>query len=470
MNGDKSAVLRHQWQQLIADWPARFGAAPPCREALQSLQVQFRLPVGNLAGMGMNRPNAPPVSCDIVTFQNRPCMLIGAGEPGKVSSLDAVALRKILRAQQVAVASSLPIAYFWFGRCDIAPDPAEVFPDFDAAGVLLQRAAQASSAGISQFVYSQQTQGLGGLVAHALARRSFCDSEPHDVPPYGGFLAWLQERAALPQREPPVCHSDPTGTMPVRASKEYDTRQIITQLVDPGSFTEYRTEFGRTLICGYARIGELGVGIIANHKKHAREPGRPFEFAGVIYSESADKGARFILDCNQNRLPLLFLQDVNGFMVGREAEVSGIIRSGAKMVNAVSNSVVPKITLILGGSYGAGHYAMCGRAFDPLFLFGWPTARYAVMGGDQAARTLWQLQIRQAETTGRQLSAQDQEALFEGIRTAYERQLDPRYAASRLWIDHIVFPQDTRLLLFRALEIALYAPKWRELRTGVIQT
>ncbi len=427
------------------------------------------MPVGVRAGAGMQRPAAPLVSCDVVVYRNKPCMLIGAGEPGESSLLDSIALKKILRAQKIALSSSLPIAYFWFGRCELAPDHSETFPDFDAAGLLIQKAADTNLGGTSQFVYTETMEGLGGLLAQALSRRRLPDTD-NTPPPYGDFLGWLEKRTPLSSLQEPSVESDPADFMPLSPSEQYDTRDIIAALVDTGSFLEYRSEYGRTLICGYAQIGKLPVGIVANQKKHVPEPGRPFEFGGVIYSGSADKAARFILDCNQNGLPILFLQDVNGFMVGREAEISGIIRSGAKIVNAVANSVVPKITLILGGSYGAGNYAMCGKAYDPLFIFGWPTARYAVMGGDQAARTLCDLQIRQTESSGKKLSEKERNELFDRVKKTYDDQLDPRYAAARLWIDHIVFPAETRALLFHALQIAHYAPQRKPLKTGVIQT
>jgi acetyl-CoA carboxylase carboxyltransferase component len=217
------------------------------------------------------------------------------------------------------------------------------------------------------------------------------------------------------------------------------------------------------------------VGIVANQKKHqhthAPHTGeKRIEFGGVVYTESAEKAARFIMDCNQNLVPLVFLHDVNGFMVGKEAEWSGIIRAGAKMVNAVSNSVVPKIAVICGGSFGAGHYAMCGKAYDPRFIFAWPTARYAVMGGDQAAGTLVDIKLKQLEREGKKLSDKEKEELRESIRKTYEHQSDPRYAAARLWVDAIIDPAQTREALIWALEAAALNPEVAEFRTGVLQT
>ena len=252
-------------------------------------------------------------------------------------------------------------------------------------------------------------------------------------------------------------------------------REIIARIVDKSEFEEYRAEYGQTLLCGYARIGGWSVGIVANQKKSVTvaAPGtgdKRIEFGGVIYTESADKAARFILDCNQNLIPLVFLHDVNGFMVGKEAEWSGIIRAGAKMVNAVANSVVPKIAVICGGSFGAGHYAMCGKAYDPRFNFAWPTARYAVMGGDAAAGTLVEIKIKQLEREGKKLSDAEKKELYESTRATYEHQTDPRYAAARLWVDAIIDPARTREALIEALESAALNPHVAEFKTGVLQT
>src|ERR1700732_1206007 len=239
-------------------------------------------------------------------------------------------------------------------------------------------------------------------------------------------------------------------------------REILSRLLDGSRFDEYKAEYGKTLICGYGRIGGFAVGIVANQKLHAQQTDlqghKRVEFGGVIYTESAEKAARFIMDCNQNLIPLIFLHDVNGFMVGRDAEWSGIIRAGAQMVSAVANSTVPKIKVIIGGSFGAGHYAMCGKAYDPRFLFAWPTARYAVMSGASAASTLVEIKIKQLERGGEKLSDSDKKALHESIRATYEHQTDPRYAAARLWVDAILDPAQTREAVIWALESAALNP------------
>jgi acetyl-CoA carboxylase carboxyltransferase component len=261
---------------------------------------------------------------------------------------------------------------------------------------------------------------------------------------------------------------------PGAASQSYDMHAVIARIVDGSRFDEYKRDYGQTLLCGYARIGGFAVGIVANQKLHRTQIShtgeKRMEFGGVIYPDSADKAARFIMDCNQNLIPLIFLHDVNGFMVGRDAEWSGIIRSGAKMVSAVSNSVVPKISVIIGGSFGAGNYAMCGKAYDPRFIFAWPTAKYAVMSGASAANTLVEVRIKQLERKGHALSEAEKKELFDSIKAAYDEQTDPRYAAARLWVDAIIDPRKTRDVLRMALEAASLNPDVPRFNPGILQT
>ena len=262
------------------------------------------------------------------------------------------------------------------------------------------------------------------------------------------------------------------------ASNIYDMREIIARIVDRSEFDEYKAGCGRTVLCGYAWIGGHAVGIVANQKINQNQTvamgpaagETRIEVGGVIYTEGAQKAARFIMDCNQNLIPLIFLHDVNGFMVGKDAEWSGIIRAGAKMVSAVSTSVVPKITVIVGGSFGAGHYAMCGKAYDPRFLFAWPTARYAVMSGASAAITLAEVRARQLERDGKTLSEAEKTALHDEIRADYDAQADPRYGAARLWIDAIIDPAKTRQVLMAALEACALNPEAPRFNPGVLQT
>ncbi len=262
---------------------------------------------------------------------------------------------------------------------------------------------------------------------------------------------------------------------PARAAvNTYEMREVIARIADRSEFDEYRPGYGRTLLCGYARIGGHAVGIVANQRVSQPQTSptgeKRTEFGGVIYAESADKAARFIMDCNQNLVPLIFLHDVNGFMVGRDAEWTGIIRSGAKMVTAVANSVVPKISVIVGGSFGAGNYAMCGKAYDPRFIFAWPNARYAVMSGESAANTLVEIRIRQMERDGRKLSDEEKQELFASTKATYDAQTDCRYAAARLWVDAIIDPAKTREALLMALEAAALNPDVPKFNPGILQT
>src|SRR5207249_11517340 len=244
---------------------------------------------------------------------------------------------------------------------------------------------------------------------------------------------------------------------------------LLRVILDDAPFDEYKAEYGQTLVCGFGRLGGVPVGVVANQRKRCKPAQGPLQYGGVIYVDSADKAARFIMDCNQARVPLLFFQDVNGFMVGRDSEQAGIIRAGAKLVNVIANSVVPKITVILSGSFGAGNYAICGKAFDPRFLFAWPTARYAVMGGEQAASTLLDITVSALKRSGHEPDAAELEELRRKVQASYDEQTDVRYAAARLWVDRILAPDETRDALLVALEIATRFDEGRPFKTGVLQ-
>ncbi len=349
----------------------------------------------------------------------------------------------------------------------------------EGSGLFLAGPALVQAA-IGQKVSAEE---LGGAKMHAQISGTVDFREPDEescLARIRGLVDKMGHKPGAPfDQKAPEAPSYPAediyGVFSSDPGKQYDMREVISRIVDASRWDEYRAEYGQTVLCGYARIGGWAVGIVANQKKHARMTSpqsgeQRMEFGGVIYAESAEKAARFILDCNQNLVPLLFLHDVNGFMVGKEAEWGGIIRAGAKMVNAVANSVVPKITVICGGSFGAGHYAMCGKAYDPRFIFAWPTARYAVMSGDSAASTLVEIKIKQLEREGKKLSAEDKKELRESIQKTYEHQTDPRYAAARLWVDAIIDPAQTRDAIIWALESAALNPEVREFKTGVLQT
>ena len=259
------------------------------------------------------------------------------------------------------------------------------------------------------------------------------------------------------------------GIMPADRAKPYSTRQIIARLVDGSEFDEYKAGYGKTIMCGYARVDGWAVGIVANNREITRSGKGEMQVGGVIYSDSSDKAARFILNCNQRGIPLVFLQDVTGFMVGTRAEQGGIIKDGAKLVNAVANSVVPKFTFILGNSYGAGNYAMCGKAFDPRLIYAWPTAQIAVMGGNQAAKTVLTIKVAALEKQGEVLTEQKQQELLKEVQAKYEATTKPLYAASRLWVDGIIEPTETRAVISRGIAVASHQKTLPELKTGVFQ-
>ena len=455
---------------------------------------------------------------------DRLVMIIANDATVKAGAFFPMTAKKVIRAQSIAIDNRLPTLYLVDSAGVFLPLQEDVFPDTDDFGRVFRNNAVMSAMGIPQITaimgmcvaggaylpvmcdHVLMTEGsglflagpalvqaaigqkisaeeLGGAKMHAEVSGTVDFREPDDAACLAQVRALVDkmgQRAGAPfsraSAEPPAYSAeDIYGVFSADPARQYDMREIIARLVDRSEFEEYRAEYGKTLLCGYARIGGWAVGIVANQKKHIQVTAhgtgeKRIHFGGVIYTESAEKAARFILDCNQNLVPLVFLHDVNGFMVGKEAEWSGIIRAGAKMVNAVSNSVVPKIAVICGGSFGAGHYAMCGKAYDPRFIFAWPTARYAVMSGDSAAGTLVEIKIKQLERSGKKLNEEEKEALYESVRSTYEHQTDPRYAAARLWVDAIIDPAQTRESLIWALEAAALNPEVKEFRTGVFQT
>jgi 3-methylcrotonyl-CoA carboxylase beta subunit len=454
----------------------------------------------------------------------RRVMIIANDATVKAGAFFPMTAKKVIRAQNISIENRIPTIYLVDSAGVFLPLQEDVFPDTDDFGRVFRNNAVMSAMGIPQLTaimgmcvaggaylpvmcdHILMTEGsglflagpalvqaaigqktsaeeLGGAKMHAQISGTVDFRELDDAACLNRIRALVDKMGhpvASPfdhkTPEPPAYSSnDIYGVFSAAPGKQYDMREIIARVVDGSQFEEYRAEYGQTLVCGFARIGGWAVGIVANQKKNVTvsAPGtgdKRIEFGGVIYTESADKAARFILDCNQNKVPLIFLHDVNGFMVGKEAEWSGIIRAGAKMVNAVANSVVPKIAVICGGSFGAGHYAMCGKAYDPRFIFAWPTARYAVMGGDSAAGTLVEIKIKQLEREGKKLSDKEKKELHESIRATYEHQTDPRYAAARLWVDAIIDPAHTREALIEALEAAALNPVLAEFKTGVLQT
>jgi acetyl-CoA carboxylase carboxyltransferase component len=463
------------------------------------------------------------------------CLIIANDATVKAGAFFPMTAKKVLRAQRIAMDNHIPTLYLVDSSGVFLPLQEDVFPDQDDFGRVFRNNAVMSAEGVPQITaimgmcvaggaylpvmtdtvlmtegsglflagpalvqaaIGQRTpaEELGGAAMHAEVSGTVDFKEKDDeacIVRLRSLVGKIGERAGAPfsrvefdaeRDEPLFPQEDLYGLMdpdPAKASTNtYDVRDVIARIVDRSEFDEYKAEFGRTVVCGYARIGGRAVGIVANQKMHQQmtvamgpqQGEKRTEFGGVIYTESAQKAARFIMDCNQQLVPLVFLHDVNGFMVGKDAEWSGIIRAGAKMVSAVSTSVVPKITVIIGGSFGAGHYAMCGKAYDPRFMFAWPTARYAVMSGASAANTLVEVRVKQMERGGKHLSDEEKKAIYEEIKATYDAQADPRYGAARLWVDAIIDPARTREVLMTALEACALNPKVKRFNPGVIQT
>ena len=466
---------------------------------------------------------AAGVITGLARVHTRMVMLIVNDATVKAGAFFPMTAKKVIRAQNIAIENRIPTIYLVDSAGVFLPLQEDVFPDTDDFGRVFRNNAVMSALGISQIAaimgmcvagggylpvmcdHVLMTDGsglflagpalvqaaigqkvsaedLGGSIMHSSISGTLDFREPTDEACIARIRSivdkWGYRRQSPWDRrkpvEPAMAAEEIYGIYDSSPARPYDMKEILARVLDGSRFDEYKAEYGKTLICGYGRIGGFAVGIVANQKMHAQqtdhEGRKRTEFGGVIYTESAEKAARFIMDCNQSLIPLVFFHDVNGFMVGRDAEWSGIIKAGAKMVNAVSNSVVPKITVIVGGSFGAGHYAMCGKAFDPRFVFAWPTARYAVMSGDSAAGTLVEIKVRQLERGGKQLSEEEKKELHESVKRTYDEQTDPRYGAARLWIDRIIDPVETRDAITQALEAAALNPDVPEFKVGVLQT
>lgn len=460
---------------------------------------------------------AAGVIAGIGTVCGRACMVIANDATVKAGAFFPQTVKKTLRAQRIAHECRLPILYLVDSAGVFLPLQDEIFPDEDDFGRIFRNNAVLSAAGIPQIAAVMgaciagggylpvlcdkllMTEGsglylagpalvkaaigqvvdpetLGGAAMHAEISGTVDFHEPDDA-------SCLKRMRALVELLPPDPRESHKVKAPVKPadsvyelvsadnSHEYDVRDLLLSLVDGGSLEESKASYGQALVTAYARLGGQPVGIIANQRVHTQPRQGGIEIGGVLYTDCADKAARFVLDCNQTQLPILFIQDVVGFMVGKEAEQSGIIRSGAKLVNAVSNSIVPKITVIIGHSFGAGHYALCGKAYDPDFILAWPNAQYAVMGAEQAAETLFTIQRRNAERTGKNLAEGELEQMRQHIIARYQRQMDIRYGAARGWVDAIIQPETTRDVLIRLLDLV----KRRGIspvrfHTGVFQT
>ena len=453
------------------------------------------------------------------TIAGKLWMIIANDATVKAGAFFPITAKKVIRAQTIALENRIPTVYLVDSAGVFLPLQDEVFPDQDDFGRIFYLNARMSALGIPQISAIMGNCVAGGaylpvmtdvlimtegsglyLAGPALVKAAIgqeVSSEElggarmhHEVsgtvdfyePTDEAALERIRKLAALypPSRPAPWAEArkepkeplypaeDLYGLVSPDGSRPYDLREVIARLVDGSEFLEYKGGYGETLVTGFARIGGYPVGIVGNQRLILKKRGR-IEVGGVIYTEAADKAARFILEVNQMNIPLLFLQDVTGFMVGKDSEQAGIIRRGAKLVNAVSNSVVPKITVILGGSFGAGNYALAGKAYAPRFIYAWPSAKYAVMGGAQAAKTLLELEVEKLRRQGKEPSDEELKALYERINGRYEETLDPRYAAARLWVDGIIFPHETRKWIIQSLEACALNPEREPLRVGVFQ-
>lgn len=458
------------------------------------------------------------VVCGVARISGRDVMVIANDATIKAGAFFPMTCKKVLRAQRIAMHCRLPLLYLVDSAGVFLPLQDEIFPDEDDFGRIFRNNAVISAMGIPQLAAIMgncvagggylpvlcdkliMTDGsglylagpalvksaigqevtheeLGGAEMHAAISGTIDFREPDDA----AALARIRNLIAMYPADgmagvfrrdpplPPAAVGDIHDAVPLQPGARFDIRRLIEHLVDAGTFQEYKAEYGQTLVCGLAKIGGFHAGIVANQRQPAMTRREGMQFGGVIYHDSADKEARFIMDCNQTWTPLLFLQDVFGFMVGRDSEQAGIIRAGAKVVNAISNSRVPKLTVITGGSFGAGNYAMCGKAFDPRFIFAWPNAQYAVMGSRQAAATLLDVNIAALKRQGKTPDAEEMEELRARVVQGYETSTDIRFAASRLWVDAIIDPAETRDVLIRTLGmVTRHAPE-EPFRTGVYQ-
>ncbi len=481
------------------------------------------LEIGAFAGDGMYEEEggcpAGGVVVKIGKVKEKLCVVVANDATVKAGAWFPITAKKNLRAQEIAIENRIPIIYLVDSAGVFLPMQDEIFPDKEHFGRIFRNNAVMSSMGITQIAAVMgscvaggaylpimsdesiivdktgsiflagsylvkaaigeiiQNEELGGATTHTEIS-GVCDYKAKDdqdaldtikqiVDKIGSFdtAGFNRIEASRPREKP----EEVFGILPKSRSDQYDFHKIIDRLVDDSEYKEYKANYGKSIICAYARIDGWAVGIVANQRKVIKNAKGELQFGGVIYSESADKATRFIANCNQKKIPLVFLQDVTGFMVGSKSEHGGIIKDGAKMVNAVSNSVVPKFTVIVGNSYGAGNYAMCGKAYDPRLIVAWPSAELAVMGGDQAAKVLLQIETSKLKKQGEKISEQKEKEILESIRKRYKEQTSPYYAAARLWTDAIINPLHTRHWISTGIEMANHAPIEKKFNLGVLQ-
>jgi len=482
------------------------------------------LEMGEFAGYGMYEQygGCPSGGAVIVIgyVSGKQCVVVANDATVKAGAWFPITGKKNLRAQEISIENKLPIIYLVDSAGVFLPMQDEIFPDKEHFGRIFRNNAIMSSMGITQIaavmgscvaggaylpIMSDESlivdktgsiflagsylvkaavgevidnETLGGATTHTEIS-GVCD---YNSPDDKSCLTTIQkiidkigafESAGFDRKksvEPKLNPKEIYGIFPKERTTPYETRDIIKRLVDNSEFTEYKSGYGKTIVCGYARIDGWSVGIVANQRELIKTKKGEMQFGGVIYSDSADKASRFIMNCNQKKVPLVFLQDVTGFMVGSRSEHGGIIKDGAKLVSAMANSVVPKFTIVMGNSYGAGNYAMCGKAYDPRLIVGWPTAQIAVMGGAQAAKVLLQIEVASLKAKGEEITAEKEKEMFDTVKARYDEQTAPEYAASRLWIDAIIDPLDTRKWISMGIEAADHAPIEKPYNVGVIQT
>ncbi len=479
--------------------------------------------IGAFAGYEMYEEHggcpAAGVVCGVGYVSGRQCVIVANDQTVKAGAWFPITGKKNLRMQEIAMENHLPIIYIVDSAGVYLPLQDEIFPDKENFGRIFRNNAKMSAMGISQIavvtgpcvaggaylpIMSDETimvEGAGSIflagpylvkaaIGENVEAEDLGGAEMHNsvsgVADYkfdteeacfdhvkkimgklgaAGNAGFNKIEAKEPSASPEILY----GLQSPGNKKPYDMLKLIECITDADSFEGFKEEYGQTIVCGYARIKGWAVGIVANQRLLVKSKTSGMQLGGVIYNDSADKAARFIMNCNQKKIPLVFLQDVTGFMVGSRSEQSGIIKDGAKMVNAVANSVVPKITIIVGNSYGAGNYAMCGKAYDPRFIYAWPSAKIAVMGGEQAAKTMVQIQVSSLKAKGETITEEEENKILKRITEKYEKQTLPEYAAARLWVDAIIDPGDTRQLIAEGIAAANHNPKMEEFKVGVIQ-
>jgi 3-methylcrotonyl-CoA carboxylase beta subunit len=515
LGGGKKAIDKHKEKGKLT-----------ARERINLLLDKGKpvLEVGEFAGFGMYEEVGGCPSGGVVVVmgyvKGRMCIVVANDATVKAGAWFPITAKKNLRAQEISMENHLPIIYLVDSAGVFLPMQDEIFPDKEHFGRMFRNNAIMSSSGIPQIaaimgscvaggaylpIMSDEAlivegtgsvflagsylvksaigedidnETLGGATTHCEISGVTDYKMPNDtvcletirnlVDKYGHNTKAGFDR--IEPQKPALKEEEIYGLIPDDAAKSYDMLEVIKRLVDNSEIEQYKETYGKSIICGYARVDGWAVGIVANQRKVVKSKKGEMQFGGVIYSDSADKAARFIMNCNQKKIPLVFLQDVTGFMVGSRSEQGGIIKDGAKLVNAMANSVVPKITIILGNSYGAGNYAMCGKAYDPRLIYAWPNSCIAVMGGDQAAKTMLQIQVSTLKAKGQEIKPEDEKALLADITAKYKRTLDPKYAAARLWTDGVIDPLDTRKVISMGIEAANHAPITKHYNVGVIQT